>query len=133
MQGIEYANEEEVLNTVVFGYTSKQWKQENPKAVLSGENLRDIASINELTVLSTLEAINSNMIKKGVDKQKRVSFLQEMAQDQLSTLNRMSDDKKSLKKIKENVYIENKQVENNEVELELNQVTDKVLSFEPKK
>ncbi|SMM98935.1 hypothetical protein SPONL_254 [uncultured Candidatus Thioglobus sp.] len=111
-QGIEYANEAEVLNMAVFGCTSKQWKQQNPQAVLNNENIRDIASINELAVLSTLEAMNSHMIKQGADRQKRLNALRDMAQDQLSTLNRISDDKKSLKRINESVYIENKQATN---------------------
>ena len=116
MQGMEYANEAEILNMAVFGYTSKEWKEQNPKAVLDNVNIRDIASINELAVLSTLEAMNSNMIKQGVDRQKRLNVLREMAQDQLSTLNKISDDKKSLKKIKEGIYIENKQDINQQTE-----------------
>ncbi|ORU92127.1 MAG: DNA-binding protein [Cycloclasticus sp. symbiont of Poecilosclerida sp. N] len=122
MQGIEYANEAEVINMAVFSYTSKQWKQQNPKAVLNNENIRDIASINELAVLSTLEAMNSNMIKQGVDRHERLNALREMAQDQLSTLNRMSDDEKSLKKIGESVYIQNKQ--NSDFDKSLKQAID---------
>ncbi len=109
MQGIEYVNETEVLNMAIFGYTSKDWKKLNPKAVLNNENMRDIASINELNVLSTLEALNSNMIKQGLNRNERFNVLREIAQDQLLTLNRISDDKKSLKKITESVYIGSKQ------------------------
>lgn len=105
-KGIEYANEAEVLNVALFGFTSKQWKKQNPEKALNGENIRDMASINELAVLSTLEALNSDMIKKGVNRDNRLEILESMAKDQLETLNRVSDDKKSLKKISENVYLD---------------------------
>jgi hypothetical protein len=109
MQGIEYANEAEVLNMAVFGYTSKEWKKQNIKATLNNENMREIASINELIVLSTVEAMNSNMIKQKISRKDRFNTLKDFAQDQLSTLNKISDDTKSIKKIKDSIYVEDKQ------------------------
>ncbi len=107
-QGIEYAKEAELLNFAVFGFSSQNWKKENPKAVADGENIRDKASINELTVLSNLEANNSDMIKKGVNREDRLKVLQETAHDQLSILNRTTNNDKSLKKISESVYVDKK-------------------------
>ena len=107
-QGIEYAKEAELLNFAVFGFSSQNWKKENPKAVADGENIRDMASINELTVLSNLEANNSDMIKKGVNREDRLKVLQETAHDQLSILNRTTNNDKSLKKISESVYVDKK-------------------------
>lgn len=104
--GIEYANEAELLNLAVFGCTSKDWKQQNPEAVFNNENIRDMASINELTVISTLEAINSNLIKQGVPREKRFKYLQELAEDQLTTLNKISDSKKSIKRTREELYLD---------------------------
>lgn len=103
-QGIEYANEADILNVAVFGYTSKQWKESNPKAVLEKGNIRDTASINELTVLSNLESLNSEMIQDGAPKDFRVKKLNDVATRQLSQLN--VDRLKALKKFSDNTYID---------------------------
>lgn len=54
-QRLVYAEEADIINLALFGCTAKEWRQANPQRVLAGENLRDIASINELIVLSNLE------------------------------------------------------------------------------
>lgn len=46
-----YAEEADILNIALFGYTAKQWREANPQRALQGENLRDMASINELIIL----------------------------------------------------------------------------------
>ena len=118
-QNIEYANEADVLNMAVFGCTAKQWRKENPQRASNGENIRDMASINELAVLSTLEAVNADMIKEEISRDDRLDKLEKMARNQLSTLNRMSDDKKTLKKIGESVFLdEAKQIDFNSNEEE---------------
>ena len=50
-------------------------------------NLRDYATINELTVLSNLESHNAEMIKEGKSKEERFEVLSEIAKYQLNILN----------------------------------------------
>lgn len=85
-QGIVYADEAELLNMALFGMTSKEWKEQNPEAMLDGKNMRDFASIAELIVLSNLESYNAIMIKKGLAKEDRFSELQQIALENLKTL-----------------------------------------------
>ena len=104
LQGIEYANEADILNVAVFGFTAKEWKVANPQAVMHKRNIRDSASINELAVLSNLESLNSEMIKDGRSKEDRVTRLNNVAKDQLSKLN--DNHIKSLKKLNNNTYVD---------------------------
>ena len=50
-------------------------------------NLRDYATINELTVLSNLESHNAELIKEGKSKEERFEILNEIANYQLNILN----------------------------------------------
>ena len=50
------------------------------------ENVRDFASINELTVLSNLETHNAQMIREGRNKAERFQILKEIAEYQLNVL-----------------------------------------------
>ena len=50
-------------------------------------NVRDYATINELTVLSNLETHNAQMIREGKPKEERFGVLQEIATYQLGVLN----------------------------------------------
>jgi hypothetical protein len=70
-------------------------------------NIRDIASINELAILSNLETLNAQMIKEGIPKSNRFIKLNEIAKYQLSVLSE-KDFMKALKKLNDNVYIEQK-------------------------
>ena len=70
-------------------------------------NIRDIASINELAILSNLETLNAQMIKEKIYKNKRFLKLKEIAEYQLSILNE-KDFMKALKKLNNNVYVEQK-------------------------
>lgn len=86
-QAILYADEADMLNLSVFGYTAKQWEEANPK--LKGKyNMRDTASINELIVMSNVESMNAELIKKGIFSQSnRFAILHKMAKEQLRSLN----------------------------------------------
>lgn len=84
---IIYADEVDLLNVALFGCTAKEWRDHNPAESLKGNNLRDNASINELTVLSNMESINAMMIKQGIEKKDRFANLIEMATSQLKVLN----------------------------------------------
>jgi hypothetical protein len=86
---IVYANEADLLNMAVFGYTAKAWKEANTSLALSNANPRDYASINELAVLSSLESIHSMLIQQGMDKDHRFHFLKKMASEQLSALEKL--------------------------------------------
>ena len=50
-------------------------------------NIRDYATINELTVLSNLESHNAELIKEEKSKEERFELLSEIAKYQLEILN----------------------------------------------
>ena len=104
---IEYATEADILNVAIWGCTAKQWKEANPSLALNGKNLRDVASINENSVLSTLEAFNAEMIREGITRKDRFKKLKEIAIRQLDALKDF-DLLKSLKKEDLQKAIENK-------------------------
>lgn len=70
-------------------------------------NIRDFASINELVVLSNLENINSILIRNQIDKRERFRQIREIVQIQLKSLDGQ-DFMKALKKVSDDIYIENK-------------------------
>ena len=88
----------------LFGCTAKQWKEVNQTDALEGKNMRDFASINELTVMSNLESLNSELIKSGVDKKVRFESLKRIATQQLSVLSG-KDLIKAIKKQTDSTYI----------------------------
>ena len=102
-----YADEADLLNIVLFGCTAKDWRDANPKYANQGMNIRDIASINELAVLSNLESMNAELIKNGIEKEERYLKLKEISDYQLTILNE-KDFMKALKKLNDKVYIDNK-------------------------
>ena len=99
---LAYAEEADILNVALFGCTAKQWRNVNPKLVLEGKNLRDIASINELAVLSNLESANADMIRDAISKEERFNKLYQMAQYQKEILDKQNF-LKSMKKISDDV------------------------------
>lgn len=56
-------------------------------------NVRDYATINELTVLSNLESHNAELIKKGKSKEERFEILNEIAKYQLNILDNAEKNK----------------------------------------
>lgn len=99
-----YASEADMINIIMFRCTAKQWREANPSRVLNGENIRDMASINDLAILSTLEGINASLIKQGIDKKERVNILNTACQDQRKALDG-KDLLKSIKKLNDATYI----------------------------
>ena len=83
-----YASEADMLNLALFGCRAKDWEEHNPELASKGLNLRDTATINQLIVLSNLEVVNAEMIKRGVERIERFAFLQQMAQEELTSLNK---------------------------------------------
>ena len=86
MEWLAYAEEADILNVALFGFTAKAWREMNPE-LAKYSNVRDYATINELTVLSNLETHNAQMIREGKTKEKRFCVLQEIAEYQLRILN----------------------------------------------
>ena len=85
MEWLDYADEADLLNVLLFGCTAKEWRDANPE-LAKHNNIRDFASIAELTVLSNLETHNAELIKSGMAKEERFKVLQEIAQYQLRVL-----------------------------------------------
>lgn len=85
-----YANEAEMLNVAIFGTTSKDWREKNPKLVKENFNIRDMANIPQLTVLSNLESYNSILINEGISAPNRLKKLKELATQQLKALAKQS-------------------------------------------
>lgn len=82
---LAYADEADLLNVALFGCTAKAWHDANPELAKSS-NIRDYASISELTVLSNLETHNAELIKSGMSKAERFETLQRIAEYQLRVL-----------------------------------------------
>ena len=78
--------EADILNVALFGFTAKAWREANPE-LAKKNNVRDFATINELTVLSNLESHNAQMLREGKEKGERFKILQEVAEYQLNVLN----------------------------------------------
>ena len=83
-----YASEADMLNMALFGCRAKDWEEHNPQLASKGLNLRDTASINQLIVLSNMEVVNAELIKRGVERAERFAFLQQMALDELESLSK---------------------------------------------
>lgn len=86
LQWLPYAEEADLLNVALFGFTAKAWRVANPE-LAKKSNVRDYATINELTVLSNLETHNAQMIREGKDQKSRFEVLKEIAEYQLRVLN----------------------------------------------
>ena len=80
---IVYANEADLLNVALFGFTAKQWRDENSD--LDG-NIRDFATIEQLVILSNLESINAMLIQQGVKQSDRLIQLNRIAISQMKSL-----------------------------------------------
>ncbi|OBX79247.1 KilA-N domain-containing protein [Haemophilus aegyptius] len=78
-----YATEADILNQALFGQTAKQWKDANPK--LKG-NMREHATIEQLTVLAGLESQNALLIQQGFPQEERLAILNRPAIQQMSSL-----------------------------------------------
>jgi hypothetical protein len=88
-----YANEADMLNVALFGTTAKQWREANPDAE---GNIRDVATIEQLVVLSNLESINAVLLHQGLPQSERLLQLNNIAITQMKSLVQNS----SLKKLK---------------------------------
>jgi len=78
-----YANEADLLNVALFGKTAIQWRSEYPDAE---GNIRDMANIEQLVVLSNLESINAVLIRQGLPQSERLIQLNRIAITQMTSL-----------------------------------------------
>jgi len=87
---LAYAEEGDILNLAVFGFTARQWREANVELAAKGHNVREYASINELMIITTLEGINAELIKSGIPFHERLEQLKRIVKDQKVTLDRIN-------------------------------------------
>ena len=80
---ITYATEADVLNIALFGKTAKSWREENRE---KNGNIRDYSNVFQLVVLSNLEAINAELIRRGIPQSERLIQLNTIAISQINSL-----------------------------------------------
>ena len=85
LQWLPYAEEADLLNVSLFGFTAKAWRESNPE-LAKNSNVRDYATINELTILSNLETHNAQMIREGKSKEERFMIIKDIAEYQSQIL-----------------------------------------------
>ena len=104
---LKYAEEADILNVIIFHTTAKKWRELNP-ILAKDSNVRDYASINELTVLSNLESHNAELIKEGKTKEERFEILNDIAKYQLDVLNNAEAEKIKLSNKNESIEVNRK-------------------------
>lgn len=75
-----FSSEADLLNMAVFGMTAKEFREQFPG---SKGNLRDVASIQQLSVLANMESMNSYLIEAGASQEARFTAIYKEAQRQL--------------------------------------------------
>ena len=85
-----------MLNLIIFGKKAKDWEQENPELAKQGLNMRDVADIENLILLSGLETLNAYLLNQGENKENRVQKLVNEAKKNLQIIQK----NKSVEKIK---------------------------------
>jgi hypothetical protein len=87
-ESLIYADEADMLNLILWGKTAKEWEAENPQEVKQNLNIRDVADIVELIVLSNLETLNARFIDEGKSKTERSKILSEIAIQQKTIISK---------------------------------------------
>ena len=78
-----YANEADLLNTVLFGASAYEWRKKNPD---KDGNMRDYATIEQLLVLANIENINALFIEQGMPQVERMDTLYSIAKSQMEAI-----------------------------------------------
>ena len=78
-----YASEADVLNVALFGMTAREWRSANPD---STGNIRDEATLQQLIVLSNMEAMNAEFIRQGLSQSDRLVRLHQSAIQMMQSL-----------------------------------------------
>lgn len=89
-EALVYASEADLLNMAVFGMTARDWRELNPDLAAKNLNVRDTATLHELTVLSNLESYNSILLRNRASKEGRLSELRRTAEQQLRVFEEMN-------------------------------------------
>lgn len=85
-EGFVYAEEADLLYVAMYGFTSRQWRKNNPELSAKSSNLRNYADTHQLIVLNSLEAINAELIRNNVDIKDRLVLLRKAAIAQLASI-----------------------------------------------
>lgn len=85
-EGKIYADEAELLNMAVFGYTSKEWSENNQEKVLRGENIRDNASNIQLIALNNAQILSKELIRRNIPASQRLQIIREATIDSIKSL-----------------------------------------------
>lgn len=72
-----------ILNVALFGKTAKQWRDENPN---EKGNIRVMASIEQLVVLSNMDSTNALLIHQGIEQSDRLLLRNNLAITQMKSL-----------------------------------------------
>lgn len=102
-----YANEADVLNVALFGFTAKEWRENNPKLSKNG-NIRDYTDLLHLVILNNLQNTNAELIEEKIPQRERLIRLNNSARRKMKVL-------KDNKNIKELEILQNKV--NNDIKL----------------
>lgn len=116
-QWIEYAEEADLLNVALFGYTAKEWRESNPTHALNGKNMRDFASITDLLIMSNLEVLSSQLMQSSLSKSQRFLYLKKVADEQRVQFDKL-DMVKSIKKTNVDTYLAAEKLTSEELERE---------------
>ena len=81
--GLIYANEADVINTIVFGKTHKDWQTLNPS--LKG-NQRDYGTALDNAIIANLEFQNSLLIHQKYSQNDRIKMLKDLEQTLRSSM-----------------------------------------------
>ena len=81
------ADNADMLNLAVFGYTASEWKKLYPEKAHGNKNQRDYGTDDQLLVLTVVEIINSFLILYGIEPRERLDKLRAFAQAYLSIMN----------------------------------------------
>jgi hypothetical protein len=80
---ITYATEADLLNVALFGLTTRQWREANPK--LEG-NMREYASVEQLLVLANIEGMNAEFLHMKLPQGERLKRLNQISIRQMQIL-----------------------------------------------
>jgi hypothetical protein len=81
-----YADEADLLNIALFGFTAAQWRNANKNLADQRLNIRDLADAHELLVLSNLEGLNAILNQNQVTKENKIELLRKSAIQGLAAL-----------------------------------------------
>ena len=82
-----FAAEADLLNTIVFGCTAKDWRAQNPDKP-TNHNMRDYASVLDLIILNNLEFLDAMLIQWNCEPEERKGILQDAYDFQYPLLKR---------------------------------------------